>query len=120
MATAAPLGSCVDTASYAICCNSLCSSGETAQTRQAKTARFQARNGGESLDEQQIGDLLDDFQRVTDAARPEGVPATADLTTNSTGEHDAVLKSRVESDEGRQANPTVGALRPEPQQPPKF
>ncbi len=26
------------------------------------------------FDEGQIGDLLDDFQRVRDAARPEGVP----------------------------------------------
>ncbi len=41
----------------------------------------------EPLDEQQVRDLLDHFERVTDTARPEGVPNTVDLTTDFAGEH---------------------------------
>ena len=38
-------------------------------------------------DEQQVGDLLDDLQRVGDAAGPEGVPNAVDLALQLTGDH---------------------------------
>jgi len=37
----------------------------------------------ESLDEDQVGDLLDNLERVRDAARPERVPLPVDLVFNS-------------------------------------
>ena len=42
----------------------------------------------EALDEQQVGDLLDDLERVGDAAGPEGVPDAIDLTADFAGEHE--------------------------------
>ena len=40
------------------------------------------------LDEKQIGDLLDDFQRIGNPAGPEGIPDLIDLVTNFVGEHE--------------------------------
>ena len=39
----------------------------------------------EALGKQQVGDLLNDRQRVGDTARPEGVPDLIDLITDLTG-----------------------------------
>jgi hypothetical protein len=44
----------------------------------------QRLNVVEAADEQQVGDLLDDLQRVADAARPEGVPDAVDLALQLT------------------------------------
>ena len=41
----------------------------------------------EAAQKQQVGDLLDDFQRVGDAARPEGVPDLVDFVAQFTGQH---------------------------------
>ena len=41
----------------------------------------------EAADEQQVGDLLDDLQRVADAAGPEGVPDAVDLALQLTRDH---------------------------------
>ena len=41
----------------------------------------------EPLDEEQVGDLLDHFQRVGDAAGPEGIPDVVDLAADFAGEH---------------------------------
>ena len=41
--------------------------------------------------EQQIGDLLDDFERVRDAARPEGIPDGVDLVADVTSYHNSPL-----------------------------
>ena len=41
----------------------------------------------EAPDEQQVGDLLDDLQRVGDAAGPEGVPDAVDLALQLAGDH---------------------------------
>ena len=46
----------------------------------------------EPLEEKQVGDLLDDFQRVGDAAGPEGVPDAVDLVTDFVGEHNCWLR----------------------------
>ena len=43
----------------------------------------------EPLDEEQVGDLLDDLERIGDAARPEGIPEGVDLTADFAGEHRA-------------------------------
>jgi hypothetical protein len=40
-----------------------------------------------AFEEKQIGDLLNDFERVRDAARPERVPDLINLTANFTGKH---------------------------------
>jgi hypothetical protein len=37
--------------------------------------------------EEQVGDLLDDLQRVGDAAGPEGIPDSVDLASDFTGHH---------------------------------
>jgi hypothetical protein len=42
----------------------------------------------ETLDEEQVCDLLDDFEWVGDAAGPEGVPDGVDLAADSSCEHD--------------------------------
>ena len=46
--------------------------------------------------EEQVGDLLDDFERVGDPPGPEGVPDAVDLIAEFTGEHGwySVLQSR--------------------------
>jgi hypothetical protein len=41
----------------------------------------------ETTKEQQIRDLLDHFQRIGNAARPEGVPDSVDLVPDVTGNH---------------------------------
>jgi len=41
----------------------------------------------QALDEQQVGDLLDDLERVGDATGPEGVPDAVDLALEVTGDH---------------------------------
>ena len=41
----------------------------------------------EPANEEQVGDLLDDFERVGDAARPKGIPNSVDLIANVAGEH---------------------------------
>lgn len=43
----------------------------------------------EAAQKQQVGDLLDDFKRVGDAARPEGVPDLVDFVFQFTGKHGA-------------------------------
>ena len=42
----------------------------------------------EPLDEKQVSDLLDDFQRIGDAAGPEGIPDWINLVTNFVGKHE--------------------------------
>jgi hypothetical protein len=37
--------------------------------------------------EEEVGDLLDDLERVRDASRPEGVPDAVDLAAKLAGEH---------------------------------
>ena len=39
------------------------------------------------LDEQQIGDLLDDFQRIGNSPGPEGIPDLINLVTNFVRQH---------------------------------
>ena len=41
----------------------------------------------EPFDKQEISDLLDDFERVGNAAGPESVPDGVNLVTDSRGEH---------------------------------
>ena len=41
----------------------------------------------EALEEKQVGDLLDDFDGVGDAAAPEGIPEGIDFTADIAGEH---------------------------------
>ena len=41
----------------------------------------------EALEEQQIGDLLDDFERIGDAAGPEGIPEGVNSTADFAVEH---------------------------------
>jgi len=42
---------------------------------------------------EQVGDLLDDFQRVGDAAGPEGIPDSVDLALDFAGHHFGCLSS---------------------------
>ena len=41
----------------------------------------------ETLDEKQIGDLLNDFQRIRNPAGPEGIPDLVNLVANFVGQH---------------------------------
>ena len=41
----------------------------------------------EAAQKKQVGDLLDDFERIGNASRPKGIPDCIDLTTNFPGEH---------------------------------
>jgi hypothetical protein len=41
----------------------------------------------QSLKKEKVGDLLNDFERVGDATRPEGVPDLIDLTANFASKH---------------------------------
>ena len=43
--------------------------------------------------EEQVGDLLDDLQRVGDAAGPEGIPDCIDLALDFAGHHFGLLSS---------------------------
>jgi len=45
--------------------------------------------------EEQVGDLLDDFERVGDAAGPEGVPDLVDLALDGAGDHRWFLRLRL-------------------------
>ena len=51
----------------------------------------------QALDEQQVGELLDDRERVRDAARPHGVPDLVDLGLQLTGDHDSISPVSIES-----------------------
>ena len=48
---------------------------------------------------EQVGDLLDDFNGVGDAAGPEGVPDLIDFVAQVTGEHGGSLKGAVREPE---------------------
>lgn len=48
---------------------------------------FQGVEVVQAAQEEQVGDLLDDFDRVGDAARPEGVPDLVDFAFEVAGEH---------------------------------
>ena len=50
-------------------------------------ALFEFLNLVQALEEEQIGDLFDDFDRVGDAAGPEGVPDAVNLIANVAGYH---------------------------------
>lgn len=41
----------------------------------------------ETADEQEVGDLLDHFERVGDATGPESIPNLIDLITDFAGKH---------------------------------
>src|SRR5438128_10668523 len=41
----------------------------------------------ESFEKQEISDLLNDFERVRDSARPKRIPNTVNLVTNFAGQH---------------------------------
>ena len=41
----------------------------------------------ETAQEEQVSNLFDHFERVGDAACPEGVPDAVDVVVNFTGEH---------------------------------
>ena len=47
----------------------------------------------EPLQEKQVGDLLDDYERVGDTAGPEGIPESVDFTADFAGEHESGGKS---------------------------
>ncbi len=49
----------------------------------------------EPAQEEQVGDLLDDFERVGDAAGPEGVPDLVDFAFEVAGEHRALGMKRT-------------------------
>jgi hypothetical protein len=46
----------------------------------------------EPLEKQQIGDLLDDFERIGDAARPECIPEGVNFTADFAGEHELFFR----------------------------
>ena len=49
------------------------------------------------LDEEQVGELLNDRERVRDAAGPHGVPDSVDLGFQLTGDHDSISPVSIES-----------------------
>ena len=51
----------------------------------------------QTLDEQQVGELLDDGERIRDAAGPHGVPDSVDLGLQLTGDHDSISLVSIES-----------------------
>jgi hypothetical protein len=55
---------------------------------------FQCLQLVKPADEEQIGDLFDDFQRVRNAARPERVPELIDFITEFAGEYCVVSPPR--------------------------
>ena len=44
----------------------------------------------QSLEKEKVGNLLNNFERVGDASRPEGIPDLIDLTTNFAGKHRSI------------------------------
>jgi hypothetical protein len=44
----------------------------------------------EPLQEEQVGDLLDDFEGIGDTAGPEGIPESVDFTADLAGEHESL------------------------------
>jgi len=42
------------------------------------------------LEKEKVGDLLDNFERVGDAARPESIPDLIDLTANFACKHKSI------------------------------
>jgi hypothetical protein len=46
----------------------------------------------EPAQEEQVGDLLDDLERIGDAAGPEGVPDPVDLALQFTSEHRELVR----------------------------
>ena len=69
----------------------------------------------EAADEQQVGDLLDDLERVGDAAGPEGVPDAVDLALELTGDHARQTSSAVA---GRRPVPKPSPTRRSPERTP--
>ena len=51
----------------------------------------------QTLDEEQVGQLLDDRERVRDAAGPHGVPDSVDLGLQLAGDHDSISPVSIES-----------------------
>ena len=70
---------------------SLCPSGKTRRSigllEPCRLVFLQRVQIVQPLDEEQVGDLLDDFERIGDAARPEGIPDAIDLIADIAGEH---------------------------------
>lgn len=56
-------------------------------------ALFEFLDFVEALQEEQVGDLFDDFDRVGNAAGPEGIPDAVDLIADIAGEHWSLLLS---------------------------
>ena len=56
----------------------------------------------QTLDEEQVGELLDDRERVRNAARPHGVPDSVDLGLQLTGDHDSASLVSLERPPVRQ------------------
>ena len=50
----------------------------------------------QSLDEEQVGKLFDDRERIRDAAGPHGVPDSVDLGLQLTGDHDSIPSVSIE------------------------
>src|SRR5699024_7002903 len=59
-------------------------------------------------DEQQIRNLLDDLQRVTDPAGPEGIPDAVDLALQLTSDHAFRLSGRGDNRWSPQCEATQG------------
>ncbi len=62
----------------------------------------------EAAEEQQIGDLLDDFERVGDAAGPEGVPDAVNLVADVASEHGSETAWNEEQDASGRQEETIG------------
>ena len=52
----------------------------------------------EAFEEQQVGDLLDDFERIGDAASPEGIPECVNFAANFAGEHGLYFCRKSDTD----------------------
>jgi hypothetical protein len=50
----------------------------------------------EATKEEQVRDLLDDFERIRDAAGPESIPYAVDLAAEFAGEHGGPWVQTVE------------------------
>ena len=60
--------------------------------RRVRFQLFESLQLIEPLDEKQVSDLLDDFQRIGNPAGPEGIPDLVDLVSNFVGEHNCWLR----------------------------